>query len=153
MGNVGFSRRRLDRVRALAEEPWSGADGPLIEDPAFRRRLTWAEIRLKALEITQMRVVASTPTEGADPKTSILKTEGGELLQEAADLLLTVLGPEALTSGFADDAGSEEFYGLDERSGILSAYFSSRKYSIFGGSNEIQRNILASAVLKLGRKR
>ncbi len=153
MGNVGFSRRRLERVRALAQVPQSGASGRLIDDPAFRRRLTWAEIRLKALEITQMRVVASTPTQGADPKTSILKTEGGELLQEAAELLLGTLGPEALTSGFPEGAEAEEFYGLDDRSGILSAYFSSRKYSIFGGSNEIQRNILASAVLKLGRKR
>lgn len=153
MGNVGFSRRRLDRARALAEKPRSGASGSLIDDPAFRRRLTWAELRLKALEITQMRVVASTPLQGVDPKTSILKTEGGEMLQEAAELLLATLGPEALTAGFPEEAGPEDSYGLDERSGILSAYFSSRKYSIFGGSNEIQRNILASAVLKLGRKR
>ncbi|RYY32869.1 MAG: hypothetical protein EOP59_18475, partial [Sphingomonadales bacterium] len=58
MGNVGFSRRRLERARALAE-----ASG-LIDDPAFRRRLTLAEIERKALEVTQMRVVASERAPG-----------------------------------------------------------------------------------------
>lgn len=147
MGNVGFSKRRLDRIRALA----GGAS--LLDDPAYRRRLTLAEIELKALEITQMRVVASdrAPGGGVDPKTSILKIKGSELLQTAAGLLLDALGPGALTAGFAGNMESEELPGLDAHSAILSAYFSSRKYSIFGGSNEIQRNILAKAVLGLGR--
>jgi alkylation response protein AidB-like acyl-CoA dehydrogenase len=151
MGNVGFSRRRLERVRALACEAAGETDGALIDDPAFRRRLIWAEIQLKALEITQMRVVASAPSQGVDPKTSILKMEGGELLQKAAELLMDTLGPGALTAGFPEQPGQDEFQGLDERSGIVSAYFSARKYSIFGGSNEIQRNILAGAVLRLGK--
>jgi alkylation response protein AidB-like acyl-CoA dehydrogenase len=114
-----------------------------VDDPAWRRRLTLAEIELKALEITQMRVVASegAPGGGVDPKTSILKIKGGEVLQSAAELLVEAMGPEALTAGF----GAE----LDSHSAMLSAYFSSRKYSIFGGSNEIQRNILAKAVLGL----
>ncbi|QEH79680.1 pimeloyl-CoA dehydrogenase large subunit [Sphingomonas sp. C8-2] len=145
MGNVGFSRRRLDRVRELA--------GPLLDDPGYRRRLTWAEIELKALEITQMRVVANErpPSAGPDPKTSILKVKGGELLQTAAGLLLDALGPEALTAGFPQAAEEEPFQGHDARSALVSAYFSSRKYSIFGGANEIQRNILAKAVLGLGK--
>ncbi len=151
MGNVGFTRRRLDRARAQAEQAAGEHGARLIDDPAFRRRLTWAEIELKALEITQMRVVASAPVQGVDPKTSILKTEGGELLQQAAELLMDTLGPGALTAGFPEQASEADFYGLDDRSGIVSAYFSSRKYSIFGGSNEIQRNILASSVLRLGR--
>ena len=146
MGNVGFAKRRLDRVRAIA------ARGGLLEDPAYRRRLTLAEIDLKALEVLQMRVVASerSPAGGVDPKTSILKIKGGELLQTAAGLLLDAMGPEALTAGFAEDGHETEFQGLDAHSAILSAYFSSRKYSIFGGSNEVQRNILAKAVLGLG---
>ncbi len=145
MGNVGFCRRRLDRARGLA------CAAGLMGDPAFRRRLTLAEIELKALEITQMRVVAGAPVRGVDPKTSILKLKGGEVLQSAAALLLDTLGPEALTAGFADVEDDAEFHGLDARSALLSAYFSSRKYSIFGGSNEVQRNILAKAVLGLGR--
>jgi len=147
MGNVGFSKRRLDRVRELA-----GKAG-LLDDPAYRRRLTLAEVELKALEITQMRVVASdrAPGNDVDPKTSILKIKGSELLQTAAGLLLDALGTEALTAGFAGNMEGEERQELDAHSAILSAYFSSRKYSIFGGSNEIQRNILAKAVLGLGR--
>ena len=153
MGNVGFSRRRLDRVRALAAET-AGEHGQLIDDPAFRRRLTLAEIELKALDILQMRVVASAgdPAVGADPKTSILKIKGGEMLQLAAALLLDTLGPEALTAGVAATGDNADFQGLDARSALLSAYFSSRKYSIFGGSSEIQRTILAKTVLGLGRQ-
>lgn len=139
MGNVGLSARRLERARSMAE-----ASG-LIADPAFHRRLTLAEIELKALEITQMRVVASASAPGGavDPKVSILKIKGGELLQTAAALLLETLGPEALTAGFAAE-------GLDPQSALLSTYFTARKYSIFGGANEVQRNILAKAVLGLG---
>jgi alkylation response protein AidB-like acyl-CoA dehydrogenase len=77
--------------------------------------------------------------------------KGGEVLQTAAELLLDALGPEALTAGLPEGAGEELFQGLDARSGIVSAYFSSRKYSIFGGANEIQRNILAKAVLGMGK--
>jgi len=146
MGNVGFARRRLDRVRARA------AARGMLSDPAFARRLKLAEIELKALEITQMRVVASerAPGAGVDPKVSILKIKGGELLQTAAALLLETLGPEALTAGFAQTPEAD-FQGLETDSAILSAYFSSRKYSIFGGSSEVQRGILAKAVLGLGR--
>lgn len=145
MGNVGVSHRRLDRVGEIA--------GPLLDDPAYRRRLTWAEIELKALEITQMRVVANErpPSAGPDPKTSILKVKGGEVLQTAAELLLDALGPEALTAGFPEGGDEQPFHGLDARSALVSAYFSSRKYSIFGGANEIQRNILAKAVLGMGK--
>ena len=154
MGNVGFSARRLDRVRAAAEQE-QGESGMLIDDPDFRRRLSWAEIELKALQLTQMRVIASARSlsDGPDPKTSILKIKGGEVLQTAAGLMLDVLGPELLTAGFSAQHKEEDLHqGLDEKSSILSAYFSSRKYSIFGGSNEIQRNILAKAVLGLGRR-
>ncbi|ODP36310.1 acyl-CoA dehydrogenase family protein [Sphingomonas turrisvirgatae] len=145
MGNVGFVRRRLDRVRAMATQ--SG----LIANPAFRRRLTLAEVELKALEVTQMRVATADrgPGAGVDPTVSVLKIKGAELLQAAAALLLETLGPEALTAGF-DEAPDAAFDGLDPHSAMLSAYFSSRKYSIFGGSDEVQRNILAKAVLGLG---
>jgi alkylation response protein AidB-like acyl-CoA dehydrogenase len=147
MGNVGFAGRRLERARSHAE-----AAG-LLADPAFRRRLTLAEIELKALEITQMRVVASerAADAGVDPKVSMLKIKGAELLQTAAALLFETLGPEVLTAGFPRDAESVPFQGLGSDPAILSAYFSSRKYSIFGGSSEVQRGILAKAVLDLGR--
>jgi alkylation response protein AidB-like acyl-CoA dehydrogenase len=147
MGNVGFARRRLDRVRARA------AARGMLSDPAFAHRLKLAEIELKALEITQMRVVASerAPGAGVDPKVSILKIKGGEMLQTAAALLVETLGPDALTAGFPEDAETREFQGLETDSAILSAYFSARKYSIFGGSSEVQRGILAKAVLGLGR--
>lgn len=154
MGNIGFSRRRLDRVRQLASR--AGADGgALMDDPIFRRRLSLAEIDLEAIAMTQMRVVAEADaaSDRPDPKSSILKIKGGEMLQEAAALLLDALGPQAVGAGFGGTSGSEPFEGIDALSGITSAYFSSRKYSIFGGANEIQRDILAKAVLGMGRRR
>lgn len=153
MGNIGFSRRRLDRVRQLAARAAPGAR-PLIEDPAFRRRLSLAEIELEAIAMTQMRVVAEADaaSDKPDPKSSILKIKGGEMLQEAAALLLDAIGPQAIGAGFAQAAPDAPFEGTDALSGVTLAYFSSRKYSIFGGANEIQRDILAKAVLGMGRR-
>ena len=102
-----FAPAARPRAR-LAGMRTAEASGALIDDPAFRRRLTWAEIELKALEITQMRVVAGAGAGRVDPKTSILKIKGGELLQQAAaNLLLDTLGPEALTAGFRRGAGPD----------------------------------------------
>ncbi|MGD9812805.1 MAG: acyl-CoA dehydrogenase family protein [Sphingobium sp.] len=152
MGNVGFSRRRLDRVRKIASQSSNGKDGALIDDPLFRRRLTQAEIELKALEITQMRVVAGASAKGVDPKTSILKLRGSEVIQAAGDLLFDAMGPDAMTAGYAESSGDHDGHGeLDARQAIVSGYFSQRKFTIFGGSNEIQRNIVSKAVLGLGR--
>jgi|TARA_R100000501_G_scaffold17919_1_gene34946 alkylation response protein AidB-like acyl-CoA dehydrogenase len=155
MGNVGFSRRRLARIRARASQTQSR--GCRIDEPAFRRRLTWAEIELQALSITQMRVIdegsaGDTGSAGPDPKTSILKMKGAEMLQRASELLLDTMGPEAMCNGASLEGGDPLTEEGSERSAIVSAYFGSRKYSIFGGSNEIQRNILAKAVLGLGKR-
>lgn len=150
MGNIGFSRRRLDRVRRIASQAAPGSP-PLIDDPAFRRRLSLAEIELEAIAMTQMRVVAEADaaSDRPDPKSSILKIKGSEMLQEAAALMLDALGPRAIGAGFAQ---AVPYDAMDASSGVVSAYFSSRKFSIFGGANEIQRDILAKAVLGMGRK-
>ena len=112
------------------------------------------EIELKALEITQMRVIAESARSAsgkADPKTSILKLKGSELQQAATELLLEVAGYEAV------EFDAEFVRGLraGRRAGRLGAdaiapnHYWIRHVSIVGGSNEIQRNILAKAVLGL----
>ena len=125
----------------------------LAQDPNFLERAATLEIELKALEITQMRVIAESSRGAADktdPKTSILKIKGSELQQAATELLLSVAGYEALEYDGDFLRGLRE--GDDEvdwaRTLAPNHYFA-RHVSIVGGSNEIQHNILAKSILGL----
>jgi alkylation response protein AidB-like acyl-CoA dehydrogenase len=152
IARVGISKMRLRRARALAERIPMGSS-TLAQDPNFLERAAALEIELKALEITQMRVIAESSRGAAgkpDPKTSILKIKGSELQQAAADLLLGVAAYEALEYDGDFLRGLRE--GDDEadwaRTLAPNHYFA-RHVSIVGGSNEIQHNILAKSILGL----
>ena len=123
------------------------------DDPDFRRRLAWSEIELKALEITQMRVVAAQRTRAADkpdPSSSILKIKGSEIQQQATQLLMDVAGPYALPRPDRVEEGLNlPSVGPDWADAAAPLFFNYRKVSIYGGSNEIQRNIIAKAFLGL----
>ena len=100
-----------------------------------------------------MRVIAS---EGKrrdnkpDPASSILKIKGSEIQQNITNLLMEVVGPFALPYAEEDDASSNEFPVAPDYAGPLAPiYFNYRKVSIYGGSNEIQKNIIAKAILGL----
>ena len=96
IARVGLSKARLDRVRELASIPVYGS-GPKIEDPFFRAKLAEVEVELKALEVTQMRVISNRRTAGKpDPASSVLKIKGSEIQQATTDLLMEVVGPYAL---------------------------------------------------------
>ena len=96
IARVGVSKARLDRVRELASIPVYGS-GPKIEDPFFRAKLAEVEVELKALEVTQMRVISSRAAAGKpDPASSVLKIKGSEIQQATTDLLMEVVGPYAL---------------------------------------------------------
>jgi alkylation response protein AidB-like acyl-CoA dehydrogenase len=152
IARVGISKMRLRRARMLAERIPMGSS-TLAQDPNFLERAAALEIELKALEITQMRVIAESSRGAAgktDPKTSILKIKGSELQQAAAELLLSVAGYEALEYDGDFLRGLRE--GDDEvdwaRTLAPNHYFA-RHVSIVGGSNEIQHNILAKSILGL----
>ena len=148
IARVGMSKERIRRIKELASSVMSG-DKPLIEDPQFRQKLAATEIELKALELTQMRVVAAEGKHGKgkpDPASSILKIKGSEIQQTLTELLLEVTGPFALPFMPEGEGQNEEG---DWASPIAPTYFNYRKVSIYGGSNEIQRNIIARAVLGL----
>ena len=152
IARVGISKMRLRRARALAERIPMGSS-TLAQDPNFLERAAALEIELKALEITQMRVIAESSRGAAgkpDPKTSILKIKGSELQQAATELLLSVAGYEALEYDGDFLRGLRE--GDDEadwaRTLAPNHYFA-RHVSIVGGSNEIQHNILAKSILGL----
>ncbi|RKE39164.1 alkylation response protein AidB-like acyl-CoA dehydrogenase [Paraburkholderia sp. BL23I1N1] len=152
IARVGVSKMRIRHAKDLAKRVPSG-DGVLWDDLQFRERVVAIEVELKALEITQMRVIAESSARGShvpDPKTSILKIKGSELQQLAAELLLEVAGPDALPLDLDFLRGlGEPLREPDWALTIAPNHYFARHVSIVGGSNEIQKNILAKSVLGL----
>jgi pimeloyl-CoA dehydrogenase large subunit len=153
IARIGMSKQRIARIRELAAKEMSSGR-PLIEDERFREKLASVEIDLKALELTQLRVVAADAKRGntgkPDPASSILKIKGSEIQQATTHLLMQVMGPHALPYHSGDLDGSNELpIEPDYAATAAPSYFNVRKVSIYGGSNEIQKNIIAKAVLGL----
>ena len=154
IARVGVSKERLRRIRELAAAT-TDHGRPLIELPRFREKLAAVEVELKALEMTQLRVVAAEAKRAKgkpDPASSILKIKGSEIQQATTELLMEVVGPYALPyrQEHEDEEGwNEPPIGPDWASTIAPTYFNTRKVSIYGGSNEIQKNIIAKAILGL----
>jgi alkylation response protein AidB-like acyl-CoA dehydrogenase len=146
---TGIIKTRILRLKQVAAQ--TRADGrPLIDDPLFRARLTRLEVETTALEMTVMRVLANEGKNPSkpDPVSSVLKLRGSELQQEAAELLMDVLGPAALAYRESPDV-PEGFAALpDGAIDAMPKYFNWRKASIYAGSNEVQRTIIAKAILK-----
>jgi alkylation response protein AidB-like acyl-CoA dehydrogenase len=153
IARVGYSKQRVERIKVLAARVMAG-DRSLLEDERFRERLAAVEVELKALEMTQMRILSEDrhrKDRAPNPMSSILKIKGSEIQQATTALALEIAGPLALP--YQPDRHDPEF-GSNEPPEDLAwaasaapAYFNYRKVSIYGGSNEIQRNILAKAVL------
>jgi alkylation response protein AidB-like acyl-CoA dehydrogenase len=151
IAGVGRTRERLAYAKDLATRVMSGG-APLTEDPSFRERVSLIEADLKALEITQLRVVSGQSTSESgkpDPFTSILKVRGTELYQAACELLCQVAGPAALAAQPEEASTDTRDLGLRWAAALAPAYFYSRAASIYGGANEIQKNILAKSALGL----
>ena len=152
IARVGVSKSKLKRIKELAAKVESRGR-PLIEDQKFREKIAAVEIELKALEISQMRVVANQRRNGnkPDPASSILKIKGSQIQQATTELLLEIVGPYALPDMRRDDlpppGHNQPEPGPDWAAPLAPMYFNYRKVSIYGGSNEIQRNIIAKAIL------
>src|SRR6204780_1251432 len=149
IARVGVSKERIRRIKDLASKVESGGR-PIMEDQKFREKLAAVEIELKALELTQLRVVADQAKHGKgkpNPASSGLKIKGSEIQQATTELLMEVIGPFAAPFDEHGDDGSNE--AMDWTAQIAPSYFNNRKVSIYGGSNEIQRNIITKAVLGL----
>ena len=154
IARVGVSKERLRRVKELARLEQSGGR-PLLDNPRFRDKIAAVEVELKALEMTQLRVVAAESARGKgkpDPASSVLKIKGSEIQQATTELLLDVVGPYALPyAGEVDHEAmsNEPPVGPEWAATVAPTYFNTRKVSIYGGSNEIQRGIIAKAILGL----
>jgi alkylation response protein AidB-like acyl-CoA dehydrogenase len=146
---VGRSKRELGRLKALAGR--EQVDGrPLIDFPPFAAKVAELEIELMALEITVLRVLARAD-KAPGPEASVLKVRGTEIQQRLSELMVEAAGPMALPFDPDYLAGTHEHSAADDdfAAPLLAHYFNYRKTSIYGGSNEIQRNIIAQMILGL----
>jgi alkylation response protein AidB-like acyl-CoA dehydrogenase len=152
---------RLARIRAIAQAERHGANAASLADRAFQRKLAAAEIEIEALEAVELRVMSQLSQGAAPgPESSMMKTVATELSQHLTELAIEAAGPYAavyqphLTSpggpspGYAappDGAG----VGPDYSWTVFAKYLNDRAGSIYAGTNEIQRNIMAKAILGL----
>ena len=147
--DIGQSRNQITKVRQIAREEL--VDGkPLLNDPVFQNKIAEIEIEILALESVLLQALAAESAgQPPGPEASLIKLRGTEIQQEITELLFEAVGnyahpyvPEALEMGW-----NEEPVGPDYAASIASRYFNTRKTTIYGGSSEIQKNIIAKAVL------
>ena len=143
------SKRNLEKVREIAATERSDVGGTLIGDAFFRRKVAELEIDLSALEFTELRVLAGEASgKGPGPESSILKIKGTEIQQRLQELALEAVGHYGAPF-LRDLRGSNVTVGPEHADGLAGEMFNGRKTSIFGGSTEIQRNIISKMVLGL----
>ena len=152
IAQVPASKRRLRDLKELAASVPDGFGGSLADDPVFASKLAEVEIEVLALEYSELRTLSAVSVGKAPgPESSILKIVGTEASQKIDELYMEVAGyhcmphvPEQFREGFEG-----EHVGSGAEATTANTYFNNRKKSIYGGSNEIQKNIIAKAVLGL----
>jgi alkylation response protein AidB-like acyl-CoA dehydrogenase len=137
IAGVGRTKVRLAEVKKYA------AETGVLDDPLFAARLAEAENELLALELTQARVVSDSSDGTPNPASSVLKLRGSQLQQITTELLVEVAGPDALP------ADGQDISSPNWAQTSAPRYLNWRKASIYGGSSEVQRNIIASTILGL----
>ncbi|APW72748.1 MULTISPECIES: acyl-CoA dehydrogenase family protein [Sphingopyxis] len=150
IAGVASSKRGVERVKAIARTELDG-DRPLLANPFFKRKLAELEIDLTALEFTELRGLAGPNAgKGPGPESSLLKIKGSEIQQRLTELTLEAVGHYGAPyfRGFGE-GDNEHPIGPDYAHRAAPTYFNMRKTTIYGGSNEIQRNIIAKMVLGL----
>jgi alkylation response protein AidB-like acyl-CoA dehydrogenase len=149
IAGVGASKRELAAVKDIARSERRGGR-PLADDPLFAARLREVELELMALETTVMRVLASRG-KAPGPEASILKIKGTEIQQALTELAMDAVGEYALPFDpeWGTLEGAARAPGPSYAAPLAARYFNYRKVTIYGGSNEIQRNIVAQMVLGL----
>ncbi len=142
---------QLKKVRKIAAAELSDYGEPLIRDPDFQRKLAEMEIRIEALNATELRIFSAMGSgQPVGPASSMLKCAGSEAQQAITELALEAVGGYA--APFVQDTWAvtnEPRPGPDYAAPAAPSYFNYRKASIYAGSNEIQRNIMAKLVLGL----
>jgi alkylation response protein AidB-like acyl-CoA dehydrogenase len=143
----------IDRLENLAQTQPSGVNGALAHDPRFRDRLARVRLEAEALEVTELRILAELAKGRAPgPQTSLVKLLGSNIGQKVDVLRLELLGPDALQLPLERPLyGNEapEPVGSEYAQTAMGKYLNNRASTIFGGSDEVQKNIIAKTVLGL----
>ncbi|TFL18054.1 acyl-CoA dehydrogenase family protein [Jannaschia formosa] len=149
IAGVGFASAGLAALKRMAKGQMDRGR-PLTENPHFAARLARIEIDLMAMATTNLRVVsAAAAGQAPGPESSMLKVKGTILRQEINNLAKTAAGPWALPFQSEALEGANDAIGPEGTRRATATYFNNRKLSIYGGSNEVQRNIIAKAILEL----
>ena len=144
IGGIAESARGLKRAKRIAQHTPVG-NATLFDDAAFRGRIARKEMRLRAIEILNLRQLSAAQLGHAPgAESSVLKIVGTELQQEADELCMDAMGHNAL--GWLDSP--EEALPASQQA-VASQFNYDRATTIFGGSNEIQKNIIAKQMLRL----
>lgn len=146
IAGIGFSMKDLERYRRMASS--MTRDGrKLSEHPIHAAALAELEADLEALQISNLRMLANARDGAASPiDSSLLKLKGTQLRQDILALMRSARGPDA---AFWGEAPADTNLDLPPHADhVAPAYFNNRKLSIFGGSNEIQRNIVAQTLFR-----
>ena len=152
IAGVGFSVAAFRRLGKIAAQQQRNGR-PLADDPSFAARMARVEIDLENMKTTNLRVIAAVAGGGVPgAESSMLKIRGTEIRQEISSLTRRAMGPYAqpfIEAALHDEHYAGEPIGPDEAASAASQYFNNRKLSIFGGSNEIQKNIISKMILGL----
>jgi alkylation response protein AidB-like acyl-CoA dehydrogenase len=151
IAGIGMCKRLLRRLKDLARSEHKHGR-PLMEDSRFRDRLVQLEIEVLSHEWSLMRLISlERAGKSIGTEASILKIRGSEIQQDLGELLMECAGayampylPQALEPGFSGEAASSL-----EVNGLAAQYFDLRKVSIYGGTTEVQKNIIGRAILGL----
>ncbi len=143
---------QLDQIKAMAEQEYALSGARLSEDSVFKRKLTEIEVEVACLEFTENRIkVALNSGQNPGPAASMTKILGTELSQKVTELAIETIGAQAIA--FQPEAivpGAHcSFVGPEYALTVMPRYLNTRATSIYGGSNEIQRGIIAKLVLGL----
>lgn len=149
IAEVATSKQRLKRLKEIARaEQAFGA--PLLEEPSFRDKVAAVEIELLALEYTNLRFLAAENSgKPLGAEVSMLKIRGSEIQQTFTELAVEALGYYAAPYEHRPDGSNQPPVGPDYAEGRMESFLYNRATTIYGGSNEIQRNIIAKMVLGL----
>ena len=150
IAGVAASKRGIEKVKTIARAELDG-ERALIANPFFRRKIAELEMDLAALEFTELRSLAGESSgKGPGPESSLLKIKGSEIQQRLTELSLEAVGHYGAPyfRGFGEGDNAHPI-GPDYAHRTAPSYFNTRKTTIYGGSNEIQRNIIAKMVLGL----
>ena len=145
IAGIGIAKREIAYLWELAASARQRGR-PLSEDAVFRDRAARLEVELLALDTTSLRLLSAPAAQGPGWEVSLLKLRGTELMQAISELQMEVAGPLAQAREAQVPGESAGDMVREAAPALLARYLNLRKLSIFGGSNEIQRNIIAQLV-------